>query len=62
MLSPPEIQAGANFTDDLELDSLDVISLLIAVEERYDVIVPDSDARQIHTIEELVQYLLARGV
>lgn len=52
-----EITAGTldvttRFTEDLHLDSLDAVALLIAVEERFGVVITDDEARQLNTLGE----------
>lgn len=47
----------ATFLDDLGADSLDVVELIMAIEEDFDIEVPDEDAEKITTVGEAVAYI-----
>ncbi len=50
----------ANLLDDLGADSLDVVELVMALEEEYGIEVPDEDAENIRTLQDIVSYIEAR--
>ena len=52
-----KIQLKSNIIDDLGADSLDSVEIVMAVEERFKISVPDEDAMSIKTIEALVDYI-----
>lgn len=52
-----EVKLEASFIDDLGADSLDVVELVMALEEEFDVEIPDADAERITTVVEVVKYL-----
>lgn len=52
-----EITSQSNFIDDLGADSLDLVDLLMAFEDEFDIDVPDEDAEQCLTVGETVQYI-----
>lgn len=52
-----EIQVESSFTDDLGADSLDVLELVMALEEEFEIEIPDADAEKLDTVQKLVQYL-----
>jgi len=52
-----EISAEASFIDDLGADSLDIVELVMAMEEVFDVEISDDDAEKIQTIGDAVSYL-----
>ncbi len=52
-----EIVLKSSFTDDLGADSLDVVELVMALEEEFDLEIPDEDAENISTVEEAVNYI-----
>ena len=56
-VSPEEAVPEASFIDDLGADSLDIVELVMAMEEEFDVEIPDEDAEKIQTIGAAVQYL-----
>lgn len=61
-----EVDAGkitpeANFTDDLGADSLDVVELVMALEEEFDVEIPDEEAEKLQTVQSVVDYIKAKS-
>lgn len=56
-----EITLAANFRDDLEADSLDLVELIMAFEEEFGVEISDEEAQQITTVGEAVDYLDAHS-
>jgi acyl carrier protein len=52
-----EVTPEASFVEDLGADSLDVVELVMALEEEFDVEIPDEDAEKIITVGEAVKYL-----
>jgi acyl carrier protein len=55
-----EIVPEASFIDDLGADSLDIVELVMAMEETFDIEIPDEDAEKIQTIGDAVAYLRKR--
>lgn len=49
----------ASFIDDLEADSLDIVELMMALEEEFDIEIPDEDAEKISTVGDAVEYIKA---
>ena len=47
----------ASFIDDLGADSLDIVELIMALEEKFDTEIPDEDAEKIVTIGDVVDYI-----
>ncbi len=58
--SPQEVVPGARILDDLGADSLDVVELVMALEESYDIIVPDEDAESLQTVADVQAYITAK--
>lgn len=52
-----EVTAGASFTDDLGADSLDIVELVMAFEEEFDIEIPDEDAEKIAKVEDAISYI-----
>ena len=52
-----EIVPEASFIDDLGADSLDIVELVMAMEEEFDIEIPDDDAERIQTIGDAIAYL-----
>ncbi|MEG1255224.1 acyl carrier protein [Clostridium sp.] len=55
-----EITMEASFVDDLGADSLDIVELIMALEEEFDIEIPDEDAEKIATVGDVVDYIKAR--
>jgi acyl carrier protein len=51
------ITAEAHVVDDLGADSLDVVELVMALEEAFDLEIPDEDAERIRTVKDIYDYL-----
>jgi acyl carrier protein len=56
-VSRDEVVPEASFVDDLGADSLDIVELVMAMEEEFDVEIPDDDAEKIQTIGDAIAYL-----
>jgi acyl carrier protein len=56
-VSRDEVVGGASFIDDLGADSLDIVELVMAMEEEFDLEIPDEDAEKIQTIGAAIAYL-----
>ncbi len=52
-----EVTLEASFIEDLGADSLDVVELVMAIEEEFDLEIPDEDAEQIEKVQDAVDYL-----
>ncbi|MBL7211269.1 MAG: acyl carrier protein [Desulfobacteraceae bacterium] len=53
-----EVVPEASFVDDLGADSLDQVELIMAMEEEFDVSIPDEDAEKIGTVKDAIDYVL----
>ncbi|MBP3596962.1 MAG: acyl carrier protein [Clostridia bacterium] len=47
----------ASFIDDLGADSLDIVELVMALEEEFDMEIPDTDAEKVVTVSDVVEYI-----
>jgi acyl carrier protein len=56
-VEPDAVTPQAKFTDDLNADSLDTVELVMALEEEFDVEIPDEAAEQIATVQAAVDYI-----
>ena len=54
---PDKIQMDTSMTKDLEADSLYVIEVIMAIEEEFDIEIPDEEAEQFTTMEDIVNYV-----
>ena len=51
------IKLDTSFIDDLGADSLDIVELIMALEEEFDMQIPDSEAEKISTVNDVVEYI-----
>lgn len=58
-LDQEEIEPESSFIDDLDADSLDIVELVMALEEEFDLEIPDAEAEKIVTVGDAVEYLRA---
>ena len=52
-----EVTASASFQDDLGADSLDIVELVMAFEEAFEIEIPDEDAEKIKTVKDAIDYI-----
>lgn len=52
-----KITEGSKFIEDLGADSLDVVELIMALEEKFDIEIPDEDAEKIITVQDAMSYI-----
>lgn len=52
----------ASFTDDLDVDSLTMVEVVVAAEDRFSVRIPDDDVSKLRTVGDAVAYLTRAGV
>ncbi|WP_027363568.1 acyl carrier protein [Desulfotruncus alcoholivorax] len=59
-VEPEEVKLEASFVDDLGADSLDIVELIMALEEEFDLQIPDEDAEKIRKVGEVIKYIEER--
>jgi acyl carrier protein len=59
-IAKAEVLPEASFIDDLGADSLDIVELVMAMEETFDIEIPDDDAEKIQTIGDAFGYVKER--
>jgi acyl carrier protein len=52
-----DVVPQASFVDDLGADSLDQVELIMAMEEEFDISIPDEDAENIGTVQNAIDYI-----
>ena len=52
-----DILMGTNLTKDLEADSLDAVEIIMAIEDEFDIEIPDEQAEQFQLVSNLVKYV-----
>ncbi len=56
-VKPEEVTPGASFVDDLGADSLDTVELIMALEEEFNIEIPDEDAEKMKTVGDAIKYI-----
>ena len=56
-VKPEEVTPQASFIDDLGADSLDTVELIMALEEEFNVEIPDEDAEKMTTVGDAIKYI-----
>jgi acyl carrier protein len=56
-----EVTLEASFIEDLGADSLDIVELIMALEEEFEIEVPDEDAEKLTTVGAAVEYIKSHG-
>lgn len=56
-----DVTMEASFIDDLGADSLDIVELIMALEEEFDLEIPDEEAEKISTVGDAVNYISANA-
>lgn len=55
-----DVKNESSFVDDLGADSLDTVELVMKLEEEFGVEIPDEDAEKITTVQQAINYVVAR--
>ena len=61
-VKPEEVTMEASFTDDLGADSLDVVELVMAFEDEFEIDIPDEEVGEIKTVGNAVNYITKKKV
>ena len=56
-VNPDEVKEESKFVEDLGADSLDVVELVMALEEKFDIEIPDEDAEKIATVNDAITFI-----
>ena len=56
-----EVTPSASFVDDLGADSLEIVELVMAFEEAFEIEIPDEDAEKIKTVKDAADYIAAHA-
>lgn len=59
-VTPDQVTDGARFKEDLDADSLDLVELVMGLEERFDISVPEEDLEGVTTVGAAVDLVLSK--
>ena len=57
-VSPSEIEMEKSFTDDLDVDSLSMVEVIVAAEERFGIKIPDDEVTKMATVADAVNFIV----
>lgn len=60
-VEPEQVKPEAQFVNDLGADSLDTVELIMALEEEFDIEIPDEQAEKIKTVGEAIDHIKAKA-
>jgi len=60
-VEPERVKLEASFLDDLGADSLDIVELVMAMEEEFEIEIPDEEAEKLKTVQDVCKYLKSQG-
>src|SRR5262245_55533450 len=60
-VEPDQVEEGARFKEDLDADSLDLVELVMGLEERFDIEVPEEDLEGVTTVGQAVDLVLSKA-
>jgi acyl carrier protein len=60
-ISEEQVTEEASFIDDLGADSLDTVELVMALEDEFDLDIPDEEAEKMTTVGKSIDYVLAKA-
>jgi acyl carrier protein len=61
-VSADDVQPEKSFVDDLDLDSLTMVEVATAAEDKFNVKIPDDDLKDLKTVQDAVEYVEKAGV
>ena len=56
-LNKDDVKETSHFVDDLKADSLDIVELIMALEEKFDLEISDGDAKNMNSVSDIIKYL-----
>ncbi len=57
-VNPDDVAEEKSFTEDLDVDSLSMVEVVVAAEEKFDVKIPDDEVQNLKTVGDAVSYIL----
>lgn len=57
-----EVKPEASFIEDLGADSLDIVQLVMALEEEFQIDIPDEDVENLRTVQDVINYIKKHAI
>lgn len=57
-----EVQPGKSFVDDLDVDSLSMVEIAVAAQDKFGVEIPDEEMQNLRTVNDVIAYIQGAGV
>ena len=57
-LAPESVEMDKSFTDDLDIDSISMMTIVVNAEEKFDVKIPDEEVKNLKTVGDAVTYIV----
>jgi acyl carrier protein len=58
-ISVDQVELGKSFTDDLDIDSISMMTIVVNAEEKFDVKIPDDEVKNLETVQDAVDFIAA---
>jgi len=60
-VNPEDVTEDKSFTEDLDVDSLSMVEVVVAAEERFNVKIPDDEVQKLKTVGDAVSFIIANS-
>jgi acyl carrier protein len=60
-VDPEDIEEDKDFVEDLKADSLAIVEVVLALEEQFEIEIPDEDTEKIKTVRDAIEYIKAHA-
>jgi acyl carrier protein len=61
-IDPGDVQPDKSFVDDLDIDSLSMVEIAVAAQDKFGVEIPDDELKDLKTVKDVVVYVRGKGV
>jgi acyl carrier protein len=61
-IDPDDVQPDKSFVDDLDIDSLSMVEIAVAAQDKFGVEIPDDELKDLKTVKDVVVYVRGKGV
>ncbi|GAB3966815.1 hypothetical protein GCM10029978_032810 [Actinoallomurus acanthiterrae] len=61
-VEPSEVTLDKSFVDDLDIDSLSMVEIAVAAQDKFGVEIPDDELKNLKTVKDVVNYVQSKGV